>query len=887
MIEADTLTPEQRAVVHHGDGPAAVLAVPGAGKTTAVAHRVRFLVETEGVTPGRILVSSFNRGTVEELETRLATLGVPDVELRTLHGLGHLILRRGGMLDTDDSTPPPSTAAYRLARRALRDVADERDQHPNDLDPTAQEVADQVAAWKQQLAYQSPSAAPVPPAAYDYLRSVDHEDEELVELFRRFEAHRERAGWWTFADLLRDGWAALVRDESLRKQMQGAYTHVIVDEFQDVGRAQFHLLDLLTASNRNYMAVGDDDQSIYGWRGADPSYLRGFARRYDGEEYKMQASFRLPAAPLVLANGVRPRNSQRRPKRLHLTQGFDGNVLLMRENNVAGVADQIGEEVDRLRAATANTLEDAVVLMRTYAQSPPIERALVERDLPYRIRGGPPFYRRRPVQTLLQYLYWAVLEQRRREEQGFDDPKTARRYTDRFSTIINRPNRYVERPRIELIARRTQETGRSALSLLDDQRSRMPDDTAETVDAFRDLAAGLVDRLDAPPHDTLEQLVDALDYEAVLRERAPTAVRGELQVRAVQALLRLSASYSSAPALLRGVRSLAQQHERNGPSPTLDLRSIHRAKGAEWSVVFIPDCTEGIYPLEPAPGGERDLEEERRLFYVALTRTRQDLRLGLPDTRTPSRFLEAAEPDQQLAHCTHVRDALRSSPNALSDRSCARLCHGITVLHLAPYIQNWWTPQPEHAAVLLRRLSDFAPAMKAARARQTNYQEARDEYTARLVDLEDTVQSDVEKLRQRLGTPALPATLKTDAHLPRDARFRFQETADAPDIQVLWDDRVVGQVDLLSASQDTAALLDLPWACLVARLERVRRRQDTIRFRIDWGQTQQEMLTSARADHPAPDPPDETTRLLAREEVRTGYETLRDRLITVTDADET
>jgi len=878
MIEAATLTPEQRAVVHHREGPAAVLAVPGAGKTTTVAHRVRVLVETEGVPPGQILVSSFNRYTVDELEARLAALGVTEVEVRTLHGLGHLILRRGGMMEADDSSPAPGTAAYRLAQRALRDLADERGQHPNDLSVTARELVDQVAAWKQQLAYRSPSAAPVPPAAHEYLRSVEHENEALVALFRRFETHRERTGWWTYADLLRDGWAALVRNEGLRNRMQDAYAHVIVDEFQDVGRAQFCLLDLLSAPDRNYMAVGDDDQSIYGWRGADPSYLRGFADRYDGEEYWMQASFRLPAAPLVLANAVISENDERRSKRLHLTQGVDGGVTRLREADAAAVADRIGATIDHVRSTTEKTVEDMVVLVRTYGQTPPIERALVDREIPYRIRGHEPFYRRRPAQTLLQYLYWAVLEHRRRQQQGFDDARTARRYVERFSTIINRPNRYVQRPRIDLVARRTRETGRSVLSLLDDQRSRMPDDTAENVDDFREVATRLVERLDQPAGDTLGDLVGALDYESVLRDRAPTAVRGNLQVRTLRALLRFAASSSTTPALLREVQSLDKQNARDASSPTLDLRSIHRAKGAEWSVVFVPDCTEGILPLEAESPDERDVEEERRLFYVALTRTREALWLGVPENRTPSRFLEEANPDRRLSECAHVRNALQQPPHTLSDRSCARLCHGITSLTLDHYIQKWWAPRPEHAAALRRRLSDFATAMTAARRRQESYEEARAEHQTMQADLEASVQSDVEELRQRLGTTTLPAMLDTDAHPPRDARLRFDEPADDASIHVLWDGQVVGRVDPFSAARSTRALLGLPWTILVARVVRVRRGQETVRFTIDWDQTQREMVKAERADHPAPDPPDEKTRLLARETVRTGYETLRDRL---------
>jgi DNA helicase-2/ATP-dependent DNA helicase PcrA len=885
MIEADALTSEQRAVVHHRDGPAAVLAVPGAGKTTAVAHRVRVLVEERNVRPGRILVSSFNRDTIRELTARLEALDVRGVEARTLHGLGHLILRRSGELKEEESSPSPRTAAYRLARRALRDLAGARDRHPRDLDVTVEALVDQVAAWKQELAYLTPSEAPVPAGARDVLRTATHANDDLVALFRRFEHHRRTTGWWTYADLLRDGWAALVREEALRTRMQDAYGHVLVDEFQDVGRAQYRLLDRVTAPDRNYMVVGDDDQSIYRWRGGDPSYLREFATRYNGDEYWMEESFRLPAAPLVLANAVIGENDDRRAKRIHLTQGFDGEATLLREADAAAGADRIAEEIDRLRSRTDKTLADMVVLVRTYGQTPPIEQALLDLDIPYQIRGHRPFYRRRPAQTILQYLYWAVLERRRREQEGFDDPRSARRYAERFSRIINRPNRFVERSRADRIARQSRDTGRSVLALLDEQRPRMPDDTAERVDDFRRLATRLVARLGKPAAETLGDLIDALEYETVLRDRSTTAVRGEMQVQTVRALRRFARNYATTPALLHAVRALARRYQASSSTPSLDLRSIHRAKGAEWPVVFVPDCNEGVLPLASEPRETLDVEEERRLFYVALTRTQRQLVLGVRGDRSASRFLEEAEADRRLAQCTRVRDALRHDPDCLSDRSCARLCQAVTALRLDRYIERWWTPDPIHAAALLRRLSTFAAAITAARERRDAYEQERADHHERLDALEDTVESELEDVRRQLGATALPATLDTDAHLPRDACLRFETAPEDARPTVLFDNRVVGRVDPFSTALDAGALLDLPWSDLVARLERVVRGQEKIRFTIDWPRTKRQTLERRRTELSAPDPPSETTRLLAREEVRKGYETLHARLSAVTEGD--
>jgi DNA helicase-2/ATP-dependent DNA helicase PcrA len=885
MISAEQLTAEQRAVVHHEGGPAVVLAVPGAGKTTAVVHRLRTLVEDRGVAPDRLLATSFNRATVEDLSTALGALGLQDIETRTLHGLGHMVLRAADaplVQNRAGDAPSPDACAYRLAHRALRDHADAQGLHPADLDVTASDLVDQVAAWKQQLAYVDPDRASLPEGARSLVRPAQHEHEAYVALYRRFEAHREQEGWLTYPDMLREAWERLARNAALRGRLQARYAHLVVDEFQDVGRAQFYILDYLTAPDRNYLVVGDDDQCIYGWRGASPSFLLDFADRYDAEEYRMQESFRLPAAPLVLARTAIPHNETRRPKTLRLTQGLGGPTELLRRDDAEGVAKAIATRAERLRAGTDYTLADLVVLVRTYGQTPPIEQALVDRGVPYRVRGEAPFYRRRPVQTLLRYLYAATLERRRRDG-GFDRPHVAERYVDRVTSIINRPNRYVERARIEYTARRARKTGRSILSMLSDQQPDMPDDTADRVGMFVSIMEGLVDRLDAPAADTLSGLVERLDFEAVLRERSATATRGEMRVRTVRALLRFAADHDNTLALLRAVQSLADAPSTPPDTPVLELRSIHRAKGAEWPVVFLPGCTDGTLPLESEAGEAADIEEERRLFYVALTRARDHLFLGSHADAPDSPFLDDADAPAQIEACTRLRETLQRPPDDLSDEACARLCHDIADLQLRRYVRRWWRPDTPYAAALRDRLRALEPRIEKAEARLAAYEEETAEYETALSRLPDTVDEEVSSLRDRLGETTLTASLPApDASLPPDAALTFAPADDH--IRVRWHDEVVARIDPFSAALDASALLALPWADLVARPISVRSGAGTLRFRFDWAATADRMLDAERAALSPPTDPDATTRLLAGDRFKQGYTCLRRRLETRLDA---
>ena len=879
MRSPSDLTDEQRAVVQHDTGPAVVRAVPGAGKTTAMIHRIRSLVEERGVPPGRILASSFGHDTVQDLEAGLNALGVSGVDTRTLHSLGLALLRRhNGRPAPPPGTeaPAPDTAARILARRALSSLAADRDRPATELDIPPQELVDQVAAWKQQLAYPDPDRADLPPAARERARTATHENEDVVALYRHFEQHRRQEGWLTYPDMLRAAWVALLRDDALRAEAQAAYRFVLVDEFQDLSRVQFLLLDLLTEQHRNYMAVGDAAQCIYGWRGARPSFLTEFDDRYDAASYRITDSFRLPAAPLVLANALLTHNDPRPATALHLTQGFHGDAQLLAHEDSSASASSIADTVAELQDE-GYALDDIAVLVRTYGQTPPLERAFIARNLPYRLRGHVPFYRRREVQTLLQYLYWAVLERRRRAHGWFDAPKTAARYADRFARILKTPNRYVAHGRIDRVAQQARSRHTSALDVLRDHLPTMHDRTAERVEHFLDVAEALVGRLDEPPADTLDWLIEAVDYEAALRERSAVRERGDARVRTARALVRYADDHDNAPALLHAVRALAaRQGRRDASAAALDLRSIHRAKGAEWPVVVVPGCTEGTLPF--APDEERDLAEERRLFYVAITRPRERLYLATDDPDAPSRFLEEAAVDPQLDRVREVTAALSAAPAALSDETLAALCQNLSLLGLERYVRRWWSPPDEQQKALRARLDALAPAVTAARKRRAAHRQSRADAEARRQRARRTAQERVDALRSRLGTaPLSAANEQPDTYYPADARLTFAWGDDDAQVDVFWNGERAGTLDPFGAHRlDAGPLLELPWTEMVGRFEGVAQGRSRLRFTIDWDDTEAVLTRQAVADVRSPSPPSEHTRTLTSDAFRRGYDLLRD-----------
>ncbi len=883
MISPDQLTAEQRAVVRHDEGPAGVLAVPGAGKTTVLSHRIRVVVEERGVPPDDILLCSFNRDTVADITARLRRLGIRGVDVRTLHSLGLSVLRaanereRRSRSSQDDVSPPQR--AHSLARDAIRAHADRRDVSPSEVPIDPNDLVDRVAAWKHRLAYPDLETAGLPEEARAVARQAQSDDEELLVLYRRFESLRQRTDALTYPDMLRDAWECLSRDEALRSQAQRRYRHVLVDEFQDVSRAQFHLLDLLTAAHRNYVVVGDEDQCIYQWRGAHPSFLLDFADRYDAAEYRMTASFRLPAGPLVLANAAIAENDNRRPKRIRLTQGFGGAAEVLEGDDPMDAASTLAETVGTLRE-NGSSLDEMVVLVRTYGQTPPLEQGLLREGIPYRIRGQVPFYRRNEVQTLLRYLYWAVLERRRQQTGWFDRSQTAQQYLDRFKHVATHPTRSLEAGRVDYLAQEALDRQTSVLDLLAEHLPNASGQESEAAEHLLDVASSLPGRVDAPPTDTLRWLVDALDYTTILRERRAVRDRGEARARTVTALIRYAEPFETTPALLEDVRSLAASHaEIDESSTVLELRSIHRAKGAEWPVVFVPGCTEGTLPLTDEHN-DQNLEEERRLFYVAVTRACEHLYLSTNASAPQSRFLDDADAESRLERCRQIEKGLHADPNTLSNRDLALLCVGLSELDLRSYVREWWVPSPVRAESLHDRLQTLQSSVEEARSQREAAQTARERHETALSELTNTVDKRLQTLRDALG--AAPFTAEHDrpeTFYPDAARFTFEWDDEAGRVRVYWNDQPVGSIDPFAAGRHAAGtLIEAPWSALVGTFAGTARGRKRLRIAIDWDATRARMIEAKRASLSPPPALEDMAQLLTREAFDAGYQLLRERL---------
>ena len=392
----------------HDQGPALVFAVAGAGKTTALVHRLERLVRERVFEARKILATSFSRMAVEDLKRSLSRWPhTQGVQVSTLHALGYRIVRKAaseGLLKLVEAREEGSEQA--LLQRTLRRARELRCPWAAELDNLEpDDFLSYVGACKGNLQYADLERSGLPPKALEVASQAraPQELEWYLELYRLLEQVRQEEGLLTFDDMLMSSWELLVRYPDILQTVQKAFQAVLVDEFQDVNLAQSELLELITRPHRNYMAVGDDDQTIYEWRGASPRFILGFAQRYKAKKYLIRDTFRCPAPQVALAGQVIAQNQNREPKRLSLTKGFGGRVHLRQEPHTPAQAQSLVSDIAGLLAEGRKPAE-MVVLVRLYAQTPYIEQNLIERQIPYRVVGSDPFYQRPEIRVLLAYL---------------------------------------------------------------------------------------------------------------------------------------------------------------------------------------------------------------------------------------------------------------------------------------------------------------------------------------------------------------------------------------------------------------------------------------------------------------------------------------------------
>ncbi|MCZ6671249.1 MAG: UvrD-helicase domain-containing protein [Acidobacteria bacterium] len=622
----DRLNEQQREAVTHGEGPLLVLAGAGSGKTRVIAHRVAHLIASRQAEPDQVVAVTFTNKAADEMRERIRNLagtGTQGLQVRTFHSFCLRILRR----EAHHLDYPHSFVIYDAADQIalIRDILRSNQEAKNTW--SAKEISARISSAKN---------LGVGPGEYsDANRSPG--SALLAQLYEEYEKRLRRARAMDFDDLILKSLHLLVNFDAVGKKYAGMCRHLLVDEYQDTNRPQHLLVKRLTGTWGNICVVGDEDQSIYGFRGANIGNILSFSVDFpNARVIKLERNYRSTRRILEAASAVVSRNRERLGKTLW-TEDEEGERLDLFE------APTDREEavwvVQSIRRQMAEMPEgECAVLYRTNPQSRPLEEILNREGIPYRMVGGVRFYERREVKDMLAYLRLLL--------DPADDVGLNR--------ILNVPPRAIgpaARMGLEEARKREEIPLWDALQRCLEEK-RLPARSRRALAAFRTLMEEIRNGIvPERPAEALQSLLDRVSYFEYLRASCP-ATEAEERIQNINELLSGIAEYDGIEdglQLFLDQASLIGETDINRGAGRVVLMTIHASKGLEFPAVFLVGMEENLLPHARSLDSDSGIEEERRLFYVGLTRARRRVFLthaatrrirGAPEPRIRSRFLD-------------------------------------------------------------------------------------------------------------------------------------------------------------------------------------------------------------------------------------------------------
>lgn len=615
------LNREQREAVDHFEGPLLVLAGAGSGKTRVLTTRIAHLIHERGVPPDRILAVTFTNKAAGELRDRISSLlgeAPKGMWTGTFHGLGARILRRHAPLLgwSNTFTIFDAEQSLRLIKKTTEEVGlDTRRWSPKAIRGHLSSAKNQLIG-PQQFVEENAEGFDV------FARNV-------AKVYPAYQKSLQAQNAFDFDDLLVKPVELFESNAELLAVYRSRFHFLLVDEYQDTNRAQFRFVELLASEHGNLMVVGDDDQSIYGWRGADIRNILDFETAFSGAHtVRLEQNYRSSAVILSAANAVIAENVDRKGKTLRTDRVGGEPITLVTTSSETDEARWIADEIEaRLSDGPGVAYRDIAILYRTNAQSRALEDVFRRRGLPYQIVGGVRFYERREIQDVLGYL------------RLISNPLDA----GAFDRVVNYPRRGVGNTSLERLSAWANAEGISVLEAAAraDEAPDVPKGGARGLIAF----AALVQRYSALASqrgvgELLETLVKELDFFGHLADEGP---EGEDRADNVRELIAGALDYNAElledlegetldhftelDLFLQQVALVADVDRHDPDAQVVTLMTLHNAKGLEFPVVFISGLEDGLFPLGRAYDNPSELEEERRLFYVGITRAENKLYL--------------------------------------------------------------------------------------------------------------------------------------------------------------------------------------------------------------------------------------------------------------------
>ena len=630
------LNPPQREAVEYGDGPLLVVAGAGSGKTRVLTHRIANLLATGRARPGEILAITFTNRAASEMRERVEQLvgrRANAMWVTTFHSACARMLRADAerLGYSRSFTIYDESDSLRMIKRVMEELEIDPKRFP------ARAIRSAISGAKNEL---------LDSVSYGE-RQGSYFEETVGSVYGLYEKRMMENNAMDFDDLLVRTVNVLELFEAVRERWRRAFRYVLVDEYQDTNHAQYRLLTLLSGEHRNLTVVGDEDQSIYGFRHADIRNILDFEKDFgDARVVKLEQNYRSTQTILSAANAVVERNRDRRPKKLWTGAGQGEEIEVVRLTDEHEEARWVAGEVERLSEDEGVEIDRMAVFYRTNAMSRVLEDTLVRFGTPYQVIGGTKFYDRAEIKDAVAYL------------QYLSNPADS----VSFSRIVNSPRRGIGNTSQSRLLAFANTTGEDIWDVAQAPESVPGLATAaiRAVSEFQHTMASLRARAEREPvAEVLEAvLVETGSFEALEAERT---IEAEGRVENLREFIGVAAEFdtnrqiegeSDVPPLeefLQQISLYTDQDKLQTDESLLTLMTLHNAKGLEFDAVFIVGCEDGVFPHSRALD-EGEEEEERRLCYVGITRARERLYMtaarsrriygGQAETTVPSRFLE-------------------------------------------------------------------------------------------------------------------------------------------------------------------------------------------------------------------------------------------------------
>ncbi len=628
ILETEHLNDVQAAAVACTDGPVLIFAGAGSGKTRVLTHRVAKLLD-DGVAPDRIFAVTFTNKAAGEMRSRLERMvgtAARDLWVGTFHSMCVRILRRDG---SRIGIPSNFVIIDETDQRAvIKEVLEDLDYDERQLSPGT--CLAEISKAKNALQWPD-----------DFLeKQTSFLGERLGNVYKEYERRLGESNSLDFDDLIVRAIDLLERDETTREKYQKKFEYILVDEYQDVNAAQYRLIGILGAKRKNITVVGDDDQSIYSWRGSDYKMILRFEDDFPGANvFKLEENYRSTQRILDAANALVANNRSRAPKKLFTNRAEGEGITVFPASTERDEARYVVEKIKSLVRDGA-AYRDFLVLYRTNAQSRVFEEALLSDGIPYRVVGGVGFYARTEIKDIIAYLRYIV------------NPSDS----IAFKRIINVPRRGIGQQTLAALvhAADAQKVPVGIAVCDSDLLRRAVPKKLKELERFADLVANFREKArDLGVADLLVAVMEESGYVRELQSEETNDARTRLEN--LQELIGVAREYegggeeTSLEGFLANIALITDLDALDGESSYVTLMTMHGAKGLEFPHVFVTGLEEGVFPHTRALTDMTELEEERRLAYVGVTRAMDRLFLSFAQRRTiygntfaypRSRFLE-------------------------------------------------------------------------------------------------------------------------------------------------------------------------------------------------------------------------------------------------------